>query len=651
MSANRGRQKSLEKKKKRRVAARSAAAPAATSRAAIVKLAAACPFGPAFMTGEWRNDDADAPGLVSVLLTRELRPGTFVACSCLIDRTCLGVKDAFLRGPMSMDELEELVDRYDEVHPDGIEEVDVIEAQSVIFHALDYAARLGFSPHPDFAAALVGPRPETLIDTPLARPSRPRYLEGPHDDMARITRVLDRYWSERVLSDGAAGIDTFLHRIFELWLPEFHERFPEDLRRAHREYYEAVLGRPVDPERDVEAIEEHASSLPGTWAAFFRPMDDGRTGAELAKEFAPLRTGPLRDAVDRLGRPQLLFGDVIAVDRAAGIATVRDAFDGATRRVQVLPAFGRGLTRWTRLFGPIIELADGTYHHPSTLLGHAWLRNVAPQDFVARVNAALSELGHDPVDAAAPHAGLVRWIGVAHGVLRRMIAPTPTQAAAVAKKQYVVNSDGERFEFHEATLLLDVEQENKLSSALMASDDFVGDEEGFELLGTPRGKEVIANESLASLTPEEPGEWRVTANSASRYERVVDRLRSLCGRDVAIARLDVMRPWEAQPNCAAEESADTTRIVMASARAEVEDVRAGKATARAMILDASLRAIDEDVPAVGGKPRQVVKTPEGRARVESWLEEWELKGVPGEGGWAFVDLDPVRRELGLPTIA
>ncbi len=56
-------------------------------------------------------------------------------------------------------------------------------------------------------------------------------------------------------------------------------------------------------------------------------------------------------------------------------------------------------------------------------------------------------------------------------------------------------------EFHEATLLLDVEQENELSAAFMASDDFVGDEENFELLGTPRGREVLANESLASVTP------------------------------------------------------------------------------------------------------------------------------------------------------
>ena len=342
---------------------------------------------------------------------------------------------------------------------------------------------------------------------------------------------------------------------------------------------------------------------------------------------------------------------MIAIDRKAGIATVRDAFDGGSYRVRIEPALARRLTRWTRLFGPIIALDDGTHHHPSTLLGHAWLRNVAPKDFVAGVNAALAHLGHDEtIDAARPHAGLVRWVGVAHGVLHRMIAPTPAQAAALAKKQYVVNSDGERFELHEATVVVGAALERTLAAALAASDEFMGDQEGFEMLGAPRGAEVLANESLASLSWRKPGEWRVTANSAARYERVLARLRAFGGREVEISKLEVMRPWESQPNLAAEESPDTARVVMASARVEAPNGRAAKTAARALMRDASLRAIDDDVPAVGGRPREVVTTPEGRARVESWLEEWELKGMPGEDDWAFVDLDPVRRELGLPTI-
>jgi hypothetical protein len=51
-------------------------------------------------------------------------------------------------------------------------------AQSVIYHALDYANKLGFSPNRDFHEALVGPRPETLIATPWHNLDRPLYVRG-----------------------------------------------------------------------------------------------------------------------------------------------------------------------------------------------------------------------------------------------------------------------------------------------------------------------------------------------------------------------------------------------------------------------------------------------------------------------------------------
>lgn len=169
MPSHRGRQKSLEKKKKRRVAAQSLAASTSPSRGAIVKLAISRPFGPTFMTGAWRSDNQHEPRLVSILFTRALPNETFLVASCLIDRTCLGVKDAFVDGPLTRAELAELDalgKRYAEAHVDGIGEVSVLEAQSVLFHALDFAGLIGFPPHRDFVAALVGPRPERLLDTP-----------------------------------------------------------------------------------------------------------------------------------------------------------------------------------------------------------------------------------------------------------------------------------------------------------------------------------------------------------------------------------------------------------------------------------------------------------------------------------------------------
>lgn len=381
-------------------------------------------------------------------------------------------------------------------------------------------------------------------------------------------------------------------------------------------------------------------------------MHDGRTGAELARAFEPLRGGELGEALDRLGRARVLVGDVIALDRRVKLATLRDVFDGALYRVRVDPKMARGLTRWTRLFALVVELEDGTYYPPSTMSVHPWLRNVAPRDFVMRLNAALEERRHaERVDENQPHAGLVRWVGLAHGVLRRMIAPTPAQAAEMAKKLYIVNSDGDRLEPHDATLSLDLDLDRSLAGALEASDDFLRGDAGFEMVGAPRGTEVLDTESLASVHLVKPGEWRATANSTARYERLLARLEAFGGRSVEVTRLEVMKPWELQDRAAAEESAETTRVVMASARIDAPTTRAAKTVARDVILDAPFRAIDDHVPALGGKPREIVTTSEGRARVESWLADWEAQGMPGADGWAFVDLDPVRHELGLPPIA
>ena len=59
-------------------------------------------------------------------------------------------------------------------------------AQSAVYHGLDYARARGFAPHPDFPEAIFGPRPEVLVDTPLARRERPHYVPGPDDNQAEV---------------------------------------------------------------------------------------------------------------------------------------------------------------------------------------------------------------------------------------------------------------------------------------------------------------------------------------------------------------------------------------------------------------------------------------------------------------------------------
>ena len=71
-----------------------------------------------------------------------------------------------------------------------------------------------------------------------------------------------------------------------------------------------------------------------------------------------------------------------------------------------------------------------------------------------------------------------------------------------------------------------------------------------------------------------------------------------------------------------------------------------------MTTEKALReALDREQPEVGGVPRQRAATPEGRAAVEAWLRGLERRGqAEGMPGGRMLDLDPIRRELGMPTV-
>jgi hypothetical protein len=72
----------------------------------------------------------------------------------------------------------------------GMEPCDPLTAQSVVYHAVDYAHRLGFAPDPDFPEVLFGPRPAELIETPWHAAARPIYIQGPQDDIQVIVPQL-----------------------------------------------------------------------------------------------------------------------------------------------------------------------------------------------------------------------------------------------------------------------------------------------------------------------------------------------------------------------------------------------------------------------------------------------------------------------------
>lgn len=183
--------KRLEKKRKNRELAKKKANAAALRRPGeaeqYARLAARQPFGPCFVSATY--EDLESPAIVSVLVTRALPDGRLLAATALVDRTCLGIKNGFSLPPMSANALADLLQKLGAPHG-GMAQCDPLTAQSIVFHAIDYARRLGFEPHRDFPGAHFGPRPATLASTPWSSPDKPIYVTGPHDDEHAIVRRL-----------------------------------------------------------------------------------------------------------------------------------------------------------------------------------------------------------------------------------------------------------------------------------------------------------------------------------------------------------------------------------------------------------------------------------------------------------------------------
>jgi hypothetical protein len=66
-----------------------------------------------------------------------------------------------------------------------------LRAQSIAYQALDYAAKLGFRPNPEFPDKIFGPVPDELEKTPWSAEERPLYVMGLRDDVDGVLATLD----------------------------------------------------------------------------------------------------------------------------------------------------------------------------------------------------------------------------------------------------------------------------------------------------------------------------------------------------------------------------------------------------------------------------------------------------------------------------
>lgn len=213
MSSNPGKQKQLAKQKKKRELARRKNAPTLAqklSRTAALRQAATLAHGPSYVSADFSLTVMSPPRLVSVIVTRKVPGGQILPALALVDRTCLGVKNAFVAELMSPYEFDGFLLQVGQAHEGGVVPCELAVAQSIVWNAVDYAASLGFEPHDDFPEILFGPRPTPLLDTPLAHPSKPFWVRGPDDDVESILEMLDEAVGEGnydvAMIVGAGGI-------------------------------------------------------------------------------------------------------------------------------------------------------------------------------------------------------------------------------------------------------------------------------------------------------------------------------------------------------------------------------------------------------------------------------------------------------------
>lgn len=190
------RQKKLERKaaKRKKQKAQQRSRPV-MGRKAQLREAATWPVMECWVNREWQ----DPMHLNQVVLARRNpNTGIIVLASYLVDRACLGVKNALVANFATAQEYRERFLAGVKERQDMIQ-VDVNHVAAIVKAGLDYAASLNFRPHRDYAEAaiLLGDADPTAFTEPIpvgGPEGKPFFISGPYDNvdkiMAHLTRLL-----------------------------------------------------------------------------------------------------------------------------------------------------------------------------------------------------------------------------------------------------------------------------------------------------------------------------------------------------------------------------------------------------------------------------------------------------------------------------
>ena len=164
-----------------------------SSPQAILRHARTYPLYECLISDNWNKKEHS--GLVEVLIARKQPDDTICFGVYLIDVYCLGLKNTFAEADFSRGRY--LSDIRNKIFRAGKPvECSLELAQQMIYQSIEYAQQFGFEPQKDFALSqyLLTPRGELEepYDLTFGKDGKPFFINGPHDNVPRILRQLEK---------------------------------------------------------------------------------------------------------------------------------------------------------------------------------------------------------------------------------------------------------------------------------------------------------------------------------------------------------------------------------------------------------------------------------------------------------------------------
>lgn len=185
------RERHAAKRKAKRRSGRASRIP--MGRKAILRRAARWP-----LLGCWVNENWRDPEKLNqvVVARRDPYTGEVVSGVVLVDRACLGAKNAFVANfEVAAEFRKELLGHVRQSQE--LIEIELNLAAAIIKAGIDYAAQFGFRPHADYreAAILLGDADPDAVTEEIAvggSDGKPFYVSGPYDNPEKIMAQLRR---------------------------------------------------------------------------------------------------------------------------------------------------------------------------------------------------------------------------------------------------------------------------------------------------------------------------------------------------------------------------------------------------------------------------------------------------------------------------